>query len=95
MIGFISMDSRIVFVKCLFKGVRPEPVEFAEPFANKSIKHRVRPFLRTTLDDHVDELNLERMISFSSTKQKAKKVTYFLTLLQLNFEQLVNSFFVI
>ena len=52
MIGFISMDNRIVFVKCLFKGVRPEPVEFAEPFANKSIKRRVRPFLRTTLDDH-------------------------------------------
>ena len=89
------MDRRIVFVKCFFKGVSPDSVEFAEPFANKSIERRVRPFLGTTLNDHVDELNLDRKFSFSSTKQKAKKITNFLTLLQLNFEQFVNSFFVI
>ena len=66
------MDRRIVFVKRCFKGICPDSVEFAELFTNKSIKRRVRPFLRT-LDDRVDELNLDRTISFLVYETKNQK----------------------
>ena len=60
-IGFISVDSRIILVEGFFKGVGPDPVEFTETFANKSIKRRVGAFLGATFNDHVDELNLNRI----------------------------------
>ena len=90
------MDRRIIFVKSLFEGVCPDPVEFTEPFANKSIERSVQPYLRATFDDHVHELNLDKTDWFFVYETKSKKNgTDFLTLLQFNFEQLVNSFFVV
>ena len=94
------MDSRIVFIEGFFKGICPDPVEFTETFADKSIERRVGSFLGTTFNDHVDEFNLDRtdqsvFFFVYATKPKKEKVTDFLTLLQLNFKQLVHSFFVV
>jgi hypothetical protein len=91
------MDRRIILVEGFFEGVGPDPVKFAETLANKSIERRVEPFLGTTFNDHVDELNLldRTKLVFRLATDPKKKGADFLALLQLNFEQLVNSFFVV
>jgi hypothetical protein len=53
------VDGRIVIIKGLFTGVRPDPVEFAETLANMDLERRIGPILGTTFNDHVDELNLD------------------------------------
>ena len=69
------MDRRITFFISLFEGVCPDPVEFTEPFANKSVKRRVQPFLRATYD-HVHELNLDKTNWFFVYETKSKKKWY-------------------
>ena len=54
------MDSRIVLVEGFFEGVCPDSVEFTETLANKPRECRIGAFLGATLNDHVDELNLNR-----------------------------------
>ena len=54
------MDGSIVVIEGLFAGVGPYAVELAESFADEAVEVRIRTFLRTTFDDHVDELNLDR-----------------------------------
>ena len=76
MVSLVLKDRRIIFVKSLFEGVCPDPVEFTELFANKSVKRRVRLFLRATFDDHVHELNLDKTDWFFVYKTKSKKKWY-------------------
>ena len=66
------MDGRVILVEGFFEGVRPDPVEFAETLA-KSIEHRVGPFFGTTLNNHVDKLNLDGSNNFFIYATKLKK----------------------
>lgn len=74
-VRFVAMNRGVVIPKRSLQAIGPNAVELAEPFTDMSIERRIRPFLRTTLDNHVDQFNL-------------------LTLLKLNLQQFVNSFFV-
>lgn len=51
------MDGVEVGRKRFLKGFTPHSVEFAEPFPNKTVEAGVGTLLRTTLDDHVAELD--------------------------------------
>lgn len=57
-IRLVSMDGVEVGRKRFLKGFTPHPVEFAEPFSNKTVETGVGTLLRTTLDDHVAEFDL-------------------------------------
>jgi hypothetical protein len=67
------VDSRIVFVEGFFKGICPDPVEFTEMFATKSIERGVGSFLGTTFNDLVNEFNLDRTNQFFRLRNEAKK----------------------
>jgi hypothetical protein len=71
----------------------PYAIELAETFADKTIKIRVRMFLGTTFDNHVDQFNLR--CSVSNCKERRIPKPYLFALLQLNFQQLVGSFLVV
>jgi predicted aconitase len=59
-VDFVAVNSAVVVGKSIFKRFCPNTVEFAESLANETVKVRIRSFLRTTLDDHVDHFNLEK-----------------------------------
>lgn len=71
----------------------PYAIELAETFADETIEGRVGTLLGTTLDNHVDQFNLA--CSVSIRKEQCIGMSYLLTLLQLNFQQLVDGFLVV
>lgn len=52
------MDRVVILLERLLELFRPDSVELTESFSDQAVELRVRPFLRTTLDDHITHLNL-------------------------------------
>jgi hypothetical protein len=69
-VSFVAMDSCVVCCKCLFETFCPHAIEFAETFADEAVECRVRPLLRTTLDDHVDHFDLSESSEFYQGTRK-------------------------
>lgn len=61
-VRFVAMNRGVVIPKRSLQAIGPNAVELAKPFTDVSIERRIRPFLRTTLDNHVDQFNLQRLI---------------------------------
>ena len=57
-IGFVAVNSVVVGVESLFKGVGPDAIKSAKALSDQAIERRIRALLGTTLDNHVDEFNL-------------------------------------
>ena len=58
-IGFVSVDCGVIITERLFEAFVPNPVEFAEPLADKTVECGIGAFLGATLDDHVAKLDLQ------------------------------------
>lgn len=57
-VAFVSVNSAIIVPKRLFEAVIPDPIQLAKSFADETIERRIGSLLRTTLDNHVAELDL-------------------------------------
>lgn len=90
------MDRVVVVAKRLLETFHPDSIEFTETFTNKPVEGGVRPFLRTTLDDHVYEFNLENeAVGWRSDPEIDNPPTYLFALLELDFEQFMDRFLVV
>lgn len=87
------MNRLVIRLESSLKAFIPYAIEFAETFADKTIEGRVRTLLRATLDNHVGQFNLT--CSVSIRKEKRVGMSYLFTLLQLNFQQLVDRFLIV
>ena len=58
-VRLIAMDGSVVVTERLFEALVPNPVEFAESLADKTVECGIGAFLGATLDDHVAKLDLQ------------------------------------
>ena len=56
------MNGLVVLAERLLEAVEPHAVQPAEPFTDETVESGIRPFLRATLDDHLDQFNLTRSL---------------------------------
>jgi len=55
-VGFVPMDSVVVFCERRFIEISPEPVDLTEAFRDEGVVFIHRPLLACTLNDHGDQL---------------------------------------
>jgi hypothetical protein len=83
-ISFVSVYRVVIILKRGFEAIKPYAIQFAESLADKPIKIRVRSFLRTTFNNHLDKFDLdlrERTIDLKTTVVK-----YLLSFFDLYFQ---------
>lgn len=57
-IRLVPVDRIVIVPETLLEGLRPLAVKLAEPLTHVAVELAVGAFLRTTLDDHVAQLNI-------------------------------------
>lgn len=90
-IGLVSMDCVVVPLERLLEVFSPNPVQFAEPFANETVELGVGSFLRTTLHDHVAHLDLQ--CQSPPLFPKRRLPTHLLAFGNVDLHELVHRFF--
>jgi hypothetical protein len=87
-IRFVSVNSRVISLECLFERFLPVAVEIAKALAHKTVESRECALLAATFDDHVDQFDLT--LEFQGSKGK-----YLLTFLDIDLHQFMATFFII
>ena len=57
-VRFVSVDGLVVLTERLLEAIEPNTVQPAKAFSDEPVERRIRPLLRTTLYDHLAELDL-------------------------------------
>jgi len=78
-IRFVTMNCVVIRLKSSLEALIPNAVELAETFTDETIERRVRTLLGTTLDNHVDQFDLDYPVS--NAKDKSTTKLYLFTLL--------------